>query len=407
MAINIKCDALFLCQFFYPEYNSSATLPWDTAKYLSEHGIKTAAMCGYPKEYNNAGKVPHTEDKDGVQIKRLRYLQLKRGKRISRLINYFSFTLSVLLHIGELKHSKCVIVYSNPPVLPLAAVLANILYGTKIIFVSYDVYPEVAFASGSLSPDSLITKAMGRINNALFKRASAIIALTEEMKSFLMERRQVISNDQIAVIPNWAHESSRIQTPETYRKFNFSPADFIVSYFGNMGICQDVETLLQAIEQLKDMDHIKFFIVGHGSKKDYVIEKTKHLKNVLIVDFLTGKDFEQAVSISSCGIVSLEKGLRGMCAPSKYYSYLQGGIPVITISEKESYLAQEVVQEGIGKAINIGDSIGLSQAIIELSRDKVTSDRMSQRAHSLYENRYSMSRCLDQYVELIEKTLES
>ena len=80
---------------------------------------------------------------------------------------------------------------------------------------------------------------------------------------------------------------------------------------------------------------------------------------------------------------------------------------MITISEKESYLAQEVVQEGIGKAINIGDSIGLSQAIIELSRDKVTSDRMSQRAHSLYENRYSMSRCLDQYVELIEKTLES
>ena len=61
---------------------------------------------------------------------------------------HLSFTLSVLLHIFEIKDYQAVIVYSNPPVLPIAAILANRLFKTKIIFVSYDVYPEVAYASG-------------------------------------------------------------------------------------------------------------------------------------------------------------------------------------------------------------------------------------------------------------------
>ena len=32
----MKKDILFLCQFFYPEYISSAVLPFDTAKALHQ-----------------------------------------------------------------------------------------------------------------------------------------------------------------------------------------------------------------------------------------------------------------------------------------------------------------------------------------------------------------------------------
>ena len=46
----MKRDILFLCQFFYPEHNSSATLPFDTAKYLAANGFTVDALCGYPKE---------------------------------------------------------------------------------------------------------------------------------------------------------------------------------------------------------------------------------------------------------------------------------------------------------------------------------------------------------------------
>ena len=403
--VKVKYDALFLCQFFFPEYNSSATLPWDAANYLASKGFKISAMCGYPKEYNMEGTVPTEEDVDNVHIKRLHYVQLKRGKRIGRLINYFSFTLSVLLHIRELKKCKCVFVYSNPPVLPIAAVLANRLYKTRIVFVSYDVYPEVAFASNSLSPGSLITKGMNWLNQTLFRHASAVVALTEEMREFLLLRRSTLSTDRVAVIPNWAHEESCQKTPAAYERFGYSQEDFIVTYFGNMGICQDVETMLDAISRLQDKDHIKFLIAGHGSKMEYVMEKTEGQRNVQVLDFLTGKEFEQAVSISSCSIVSLEYGLRGMCAPSKYYSYLQGGIPVIAVAEKESYLTQEITQKQIGGAVEIGDGPALARTIEDLAQDKDLCCDMAKRAKELYVQDYDRPLCLEKYAELLKGLL--
>ena len=129
----MKKDILFLCQFFYPEYNSSATLPFDTAKYLASHGFSVGALCGYPKEYSKDKDVPIKETKDKVEIQRIKYLQLKRGSKIGRLINYFSFTFKALLHVGKLRKYKSVIVYSNPPILPLVPVIANMLFKTKII----------------------------------------------------------------------------------------------------------------------------------------------------------------------------------------------------------------------------------------------------------------------------------
>ena len=89
---NFSKDILFLCQFFYPESNSSATIPFDTAKQLEASGITVDAMCGYPKEYNFGGKVPVKETVDGVDINRIKYIQLGRKRKLSRLINYFSFT---------------------------------------------------------------------------------------------------------------------------------------------------------------------------------------------------------------------------------------------------------------------------------------------------------------------------
>ncbi len=401
----MKRDILFLCQFFYPEYNSSATLPFDTAKHLASSGFRVGALCGYPKEYSNADNVPVNEYKDGVKIKRLKYLQLKRSGRIGRLINYFSFTLSALLHIFEIKKYKSVIVYSNPPVLPLIAVLANKLYKTKIVFVAYDLYPEVAYASNSVKRGSIIDRVMKYINSRMYSAASGVVALSDEMKEFILNNRSGIDADKIAVIPNWAHEGSKAVDEADYSRFGYNPSQFIVSYFGNMGVCQDVETMLGAITQLKDNDEIQFLIVGHGNKKEYVEQRTRGYKNVKVLDFLTGDEFESALAISDCGIVSLENGLMGTCAPSKYYSYLQSGCAVFAVVEQNSYIAKEVKAEGIGYAFKIGDGNELAEVILNLSENREVCSEMKSNASELYKNRYSIEKAMIKYDELMKRVL--
>lgn len=402
-----KKDILFLCQFFYPEYNSSATLPFDTAKYLASHGYTVDGLVGYPMEYSTDKHLPLEETVDGVGIRRVKYMQLGRVGTLSRLINYFSFTFCVWLHTSYLRNYKAVIVYSNPPVLPVVPIRAKKKYGTKIVFVAYDVYPEVAYASQSLTPGSLISRVMNLINKKLYGVVDCVVALTDQMKEFLLDKRPGLTSDRVVTIANWAHEKESEPDHEAYERFGYKDGQFIVSYFGNMGTCQDVETMMQAAELLKEDDRIRFLIVGHGNKMNEVEARIKEngLNNIQLLNFLTGKDFQQAVAISSCCIVSLERGLKGTCAPSKYYSYLQGGHPVLAVVEKDGYLAAEVENEKIGYNVEIGDGKGLRDAIVTMAENPDECKSMGNRAKKLYESRYAYEVAMEKYCRMINKVL--
>lgn len=403
----MKKDVLFLCQFFYPEHNSSATLPFDTAKYLAEAGMSVDVLCGYPKEYSTDKSVPRREEKDGVSIRRIGYLQLGRANKLGRLINYFSFTASAMLRLFRLRKYKTVIVYSNPPVLPIVAVLGKMLFGTRIVFVSYDVYPEVAYASNSVRSGSVIDRGMKLINKMMYKRVDCVVALTDEMRDYLLKTRPVLREEQVVTVANWAHEKKSVPTPEAFARFGYTEDQLIVSYFGNMGICQEMQTLADAAVAMRDRSDVRFFFVGHGCKKP-TLEKTFRelgLENVQMHDFLTGKDFEEAVAVASCCVVSLEAGLMGMCAPSKLYSYLQGGKPVLAIVEKGSYLESEVEGNAIGRAVSIGDVDGLVAAIDGLAADREACRKMGERSRALYESKYDREIGLAKYADTVRALL--
>jgi len=399
----MKKDILFLCQFFYPEHNSSATLPFDTAKYLASHGFSVDALCGYPKEYNFDGEVPLKETVDGVNINRIKYIQLGRKQKLSRLVNYFSFTFFALLRVFKLRNYKTVIVYSNPPVLPIVPVLANALFGTKFVFVAYDVYPEVAYVSNSLNPGGMIDKVMKSLNRAIYKRVSMVVALTDEMKNFLLANRPELTEDRVTVIPNWAHESSVCDSPDAKEHFGFKPEQFVVGYFGNMGICQEMETLLGAMKVLKDDPNYGFIFVGHGNKKERVESfiRDEGIENAKLYGFLVGEEFEKALAAADCCVVSLEKGLMGMCAPSKYYSYLQAGKPVIAVVEEGSYLWKEMPEEKVGKSVAVGDTNSMVDAVKEMFTDKGKTAAMAYNAQQLYEHRYALEHGLGNYEEMM------
>ena len=399
-----KKDILFLCQFFYPENVSSATLPFDTAKYLANSGFSVDALVGYPKEYSDIDNVPKKETKDGVNIKRIGYVQLDRNKKLSRIINYLSFTISAMCHLFKLRKYKYVVVYSNPPILPIVPIFANMLFKTKIVFVAYDIYPEVAYASNSIRKGNVIDRGMKWINKLLYKRVYKVVSLTDEMKEFILENRSEITEDRIVTIANWAHEKKVEPKDEYYENFGYKPGQFIVSYFGNMGICQEMDTLINTVEQLKNNEDIRFLFIGHGKKQPGIRKRfeDQNLKNVQMLDFMTGDKFGQAVAISSCCVVSLEKGLKGMCAPSKFYSYLQGGKAILGIVEKDSYLEKEINKEKLGKVINIMEIDKLVDCILNLSNSKRELQVYEKNSLNLYLNKYTFEKGMEKYYKIFK-----
>ncbi|MDD4673999.1 MAG: glycosyltransferase family 4 protein [Bacteroidales bacterium] len=405
-------DILFLCQFFYPEYISSATLPFDTAKALSEAGFSVGVLCGYPKEYNNTKEVKKNENHEGIEIKRLNYVQLKRSNFIGRLINYFSFTFAVALNICHFRWFKSVIVYSNPPILPLIAWLSKKIFKTDIIFVSYDVYPEIAIKTKIISESSLICKAMNVINSLLFNNVTKVVALSSEMKQYLIENRNRLNNDKVVVIPNWFEKKNIGDIEKAYKNQLFNALDaennLVVSYFGNIGVAQDLNTLLEAIVLLKDDKRIKFVFAGHGNKIPVLKEAVKKncLDNVFLFDYLHGSDFEDALNISDVFVVTMEAGLNGLAVPSKTYSYMMSGKPIVAIMDKNSDTAIDIVKNNAGFSIEVGDTSVLLNTLNILIEDTDKRNIMGKNAYKLFSDKFTKEKCTSQYIDLMKCIME-
>ena len=411
--MNKRKDILFLCQYFYPEYISSATLPFDTALALTKEGFTVGALCGYPKEYNIADEVLVKEVHEGIKIRRLKYLQLKRSNFIGRIINYFSFAFMVALHIFQLRKYKCVIVYSNPPILPLIAALGKKLFNTKVVFVSYDIYPEMAIITDTISEDSIISKMMNKVNKFVFKSVDKVVALSNEMKRYLLANRASLTEEHIEVIPNWYEDKGIINTEESQHNELFSSIkkdeNLVVSYFGNMGIAQDLDTIVKAIRKLKDDNKVQFIFAGHGNKMDSLknIVDKEELKNVTIFDFLHGQDFQDALNISDCFLVSLAEGLTGLAVPSKTYSYMMAGKPVIAIMGQDSDIARDLKDNDAGYSMKVGESDKLVNAINELKDNEYKRKQMGQNCRNVFLGKYTKEHCTQQYVNMMKKILEA
>ena len=386
-------SVIFLCQYFYPEKVSSATLPTDTAKYLADNGYRVGCMCSYPSDKKSYGDVETTENYGGVEIFRVKNPTLK-GRFLGRLLNYFLFTFKCLLNLKKIGSYGCVVVYSNPPVLPYVAFKAHKKYGTRVIFVSYDVYPEIAVNTGRLSENGLISRVMKGVNKKLFSVVDKVVVLSEDMKDFICKSRS-FPTDKIAVIPNWAGK----------REFAY-PKDrtpFVVTYVGNMGTCQDMFTLLGAAKLAADDHSIKFVLRGQGNKIDWVKRFVfeNGLNNVDVKPFVTGEEFEAVMKGSHCFLITLEKNLKGLCYPSKYYTYLSFGRPVVAVSE-QSGLTEEILSCGLGSFSPNGDCAGLLSEIKNLqSLEESFYLEKCKTVFDFYEKHSSAERCLEKYLETV------
>lgn len=295
---------LFFVNIFIQSTYRRLHLPYDTAKYLPENGYAVGTLCGYPGEYCDDKCVPLEEDVDGIRIKRVRYLQLERRSKIGRYVNFLSFIIAVICHICFLRHYKIIMVYSTHPMLPLIAMFAKKLFGCKLLFISYDVYPEIAVKSGVMKNNGIFTKLFDRYNDRLFHTADAVIAVCEDMKDYLQRHRNV-NESKVVSIPNWYVDdksTNSVLRSDTRLFSAYDENSFIVSYLGNLGTCQDADTIIDAIRLLRNDNGVQFIFAEHGNKMPLIkkLKEKEHIDNLSLFEFLYGQDFNDVLKISDC-----------------------------------------------------------------------------------------------------------
>jgi glycosyltransferase involved in cell wall biosynthesis len=104
-------------------------------------------------------------------------------------------------------------------------------------------------------------------------------------------------------------------------------------------------------------------------------------------------------------VITVRRGLEGVVVPSKLYSTLAAGRPVLAVAAKESDAARIVVEAGCGVAADPDDPADVADAIRRLRADPAGLLTMGRRAREVA-NRYARVNELERFAGIMEDAVQ-
>ena len=133
------------------------------------------------------------------------------------------------------------------------------------------------------------------------------------------------------VIPNFV-DTERIYPAEKYNSYREELGvtdETVVLYAGNIGFSQPLEIVLEAAQHLAHRDDILFVINGNGSRRAHLETASEEIPNVTFMDYQPNSRLNEVLACGDIHIIPLKPGLGSISVPSKLYSILAAGRPVL------------------------------------------------------------------------------
>jgi len=397
-------------ELYYPEETSTGYLLTRIAEGLVER-FRVGVLCSQPTYSSRGRSAPNNESHNGVNIHRCWSTTFNKDILPLRLVNIVSISLSIFLNtLLRFRSGDCVIVVTNPPLLPFTVMLASLLCKCRCCLLIHDVYPDVLVASGIIKQNSLHIWGIGWMTQQLYKRMSRIIVLGRDMDTLVRRKLKTVGH-RIHIIPNWADVDFIKPCNRRGHPFlaQLGLSDrFVIQYSGNIGRTHGIEQLAACAEQLKNDPMIHFLFIGFGGKKRWLAQyvRKKGLSNVTIMDYRPRA--ELSVSLTACDvtIISFVPGMAGVSVPSRMYNVMAAGKPIIAVADSVSELALIVKEENIGWVVPPGDIEKLRITILESKANPQLLVQMGQRARRATETKYSFQWVKKAYTEMIASIYE-
>ena len=142
----------------------------------------------------------------------------------------------------------------------------------------------------------------------------------------------------------------------------------VVTYAGNVGLSQALDLVLSAAASLADRPDVAFVINGGGAARaDLQAEaRSRGLDNVRFVDMQPKESLPEVLAAADIHVVPLKRGLAASSVPSKLYSVLAAGRPIVASVDGGTEVARTVERAGAGLAVEPEDAAAFTAAIVEL-----------------------------------------
>lgn len=369
---------LFLTDNFPPESNAPASRTFEHAREWVRTGHKVTIITCAPNFPNGKvfdgyrNKLWQQETIEGIRVIRVwSYMTRNEGFAL-RILDFISFMVSGFL-ASLFVRSVDVVVGTSPQFFTAVAAWASAgLKRKPFVFELRDIWPESIRAVGAMKHSRLLDL-LEKLELFLYRRATAIISVTQSFKRNLIERG--IDGDKIHVVTNGVDASRFFPIPkdEELQKELELEGKFIAGYIGTHGMAHALDTLLDAAKLLAvnpEATDIRLLFLGHGAERDRLQEYAKKLglENVIFCDLVPKEEVPRYWSLLDAAVIHLRKTeLFKTVIPSKMFECMGMGLPILHGVEGES--AEIVNRSNAGITFEPENAQALADRILELYND--------------------------------------
>lgn len=390
---------LVISQYFYPEDFRIN----DICKGLKEKGNEVEILTGLPnypegklyKGYSIFNKGP----KEFEEMKIHRTLMVTRGKNSSlRLgLNYLSFMVLGSLKALTLlnKEYDRIFVFQVSPITSAvpALVIAKLKRIKSYIYIQ-DLWPETFYSIINVKNKN-IRKFLKKICNKIYNGFDNILLASKGYEDILAES---IDRKKFIYFPQWA-EDFYSEEFENEKKENFN-----VTFAGNIGKAQSVETIIKAASICKNKDII-WNIIGDGSEFEKIksmIKENSLEERVILHGRKPSSDMPKYFSMSEGLIVTLKnEEILKVTLPAKVQSYMAAGKPIIGALSGEG---NRIINESeCGLTCEAEDYKGLCENVLKLyNMSDNERKNIGKNGENFFKNNFSRKKLLNKLDEILK-----
>jgi len=295
--------------------------------------------------------------------------------------------------------AKVIVAMTDPPLVGIAVALVARLRRRPFVYSIQDLHPDMALASGLVRPSPLI-RLWEKAHRWSIRQANRVTVLGEDMRERIVEKgltpERVFVVRSGAPIPGKIAAGDHLLSQEIRCGFPFA-----VVHAGNLGFYGAWETLIEAA-RLLNREEVGFIFVGDGAAKSLIEASASSCHRVRFIPFRPLEEIQFVLAAADVHIVTVRRGLEGLVVPSKLYSILAAGRPVLAVVPENSDVARIVTRSGCGLVADPDNVYSVVAAVRSLFLNRVGLERMAERARAVaikYDRRMQMQR----FVQLVEE----
>jgi glycosyltransferase involved in cell wall biosynthesis len=391
---------LLLNQYYPPDTSATAKMAVQVAEKLAERHQVTV-VAGRPS-YDPDEFYPFAflrrDIRDNVTVERVASTAYPRHQMRRRVSNYLSY-LALAVPRALAIHPDIVLAMTDPPVAGIAGAFIARMADRPFVYNIRDLYPDMAIGGDIVQPNRWVDR-WEKMHRRALHQAARVIVLGDDMRDRIISKG--VSPDRVVVVRDGA--SFPPSLPERNDlvvqkiRCDFS---FVALHAGNLGFYGAWDSLLKAADILRN-ENTGLVFVGDGANRAAMEISAKPLPNVRFLPFFPIEQVPHVMMAGDVHIVTVRRGLEGVVVPSKLYSILAAGRPVLAIAAAESDAARIVRESGCGISADPDDPAAIAAAIRELRNDQNRLIQMGIRAKETAA-KYARVDELERFVEVIEE----